>query len=219
MKAVLCFVLAAAVSANATDPGPSIGLPDEGLPPWEDLPLLEGELALQWDAERAAAQEAFLRREEQAWAEAEVERQREAGGGLRVEAGPILQAATEAGRLRSIPGSAVPAAEPEAPALAPEAFSLTGLYVIGRGSQVFSWTQPVTLDLRPDPQFSGFRLYWWALGSGRTNSVDLPKEAMKILISGVAGAEKPITYVFMTVLSTNGLESAESNRLLIPPEP
>jgi hypothetical protein len=120
---------------------------------------------------------------------------------------------TEKGALRVISVSAV--AAPSVPVT--DATNLSGVYIVGRGAQVFSWTQPLLPDQTVDTSISGYRLYWWRSG-GATNSVDLPKTAQKVLMSGVAGGSKPLTFVSMSAL--NGVvEGVPSNLLLIPTEP
>lgn len=98
------------------------------------------------------------------------------------------------------------------------ASNLFGVYVVGRGSQVFSWTQPIHEDTSVNTNYSGYRLYWWSAGSSVTNYVDLTRDVQKVLMSGVAGANKPLTFISMTVLN-GSLEGQASNTLLIPSEP
>lgn len=98
------------------------------------------------------------------------------------------------------------------------ASNLFGVYVVGRGSQVFSWTQPIHEDQSVNTNYSGYRLYWWTVGSTVTNYVDLTKDVQKVLMSGVAGANKPLTFLSLTVLN-GSLEGQASNTLLVPTEP
>lgn len=121
---------------------------------------------------------------------------------------------TEKGALRVISVSAV-SATGGAPVT--DATNLSGVYIVGRGAQVFSWTQPLLPDQTVDTSISGFRLYWWRSG-GATNYVDLPKTTQKVLMSGLAGGSNPLTFVSMSAL--NGVvEGVPSNLLLIPTEP
>lgn len=129
--------------------------------------------------------------------------------GLRFRSVPVVPETTVAPVSRALVTTSAPVGGTS---------NLFGLYIVGRGSQFFTWTQPLNIEASLDPNFSGYRLYWWVPGSTVTNTVELPKTAQKALISGMAGANKPLTFFSMTVLNGD-LESAPSNVLLVSPEP
>lgn len=201
----------------------AVGLPPEGLPIPEDPEaafLVQERLRLE-EEERQFEHERRWMREEEARMEAET-RAHEERGLLVLQPGPdgkvTVGYAPEQNVLADVPFTrAIPQSIVAGPPVG-STTNLTGLYVVGRGSQVFSWTQPLAGGVT-DPQYGGYRLYWWVSGSTVTNTVDLPKAAQKLLMSGLAGGSSPLTFMFMTVVATNGLESAQSNMLLIPSEP
>lgn len=205
------------VVSGPTMPSPTttVGLPEDGSLPTEERQRMERAMLLeeQQQAEDLLRHEAELRREEERYRLEELERQRleeEASAAtlsLGADGQPVV------GLPRAIPGALVGGPPVNS------ATNLYGIYTVGRGAQVFSWTLPLQPGTTlADTNFTDFKLYWWASGSSVTNVVQFPKDVQKILMSGIAGGSKPLTFFQMTVLN-GALESVPSNRLLVPSEP